>query len=107
MRRTRVALVLLLLVASPVVGGLLAAAGRDPILVVSGLVLIGASVAAIAIRRYRTERPDDGDGGSWGIVPDWQYDGRFAEAGGLTVGEQAEEIEQIRTDAEEIERDRK
>lgn len=108
MRRTPVALVLLvLLVVSPAIGGLLTAAGRGSIFVVAGWVLSGTLVATLAIQHYRTERTDDGGEGSWSPVPDWQYEGRFAESGGLARGEQSEEIGKVRTDAEEVERNRK
>lgn len=108
MRRTKVAFVLLLsLVASPAIGGLLTAAGRDPIFIISGVVLIGALVATLAIRHCRTEQRGDKDEGSWSLIPDWQYEGRFAEAGGLTLSEQSEEIEKIRADAKGGERGRK
>ena len=38
----------------------------------------------------------DGDGGAWDAIPEWQYDGRFAEAGGLTRSEQEAAIEELR-----------
>lgn len=108
MRRDRVALLLLVfLVVIPSVGGLLAAVGWGSILVVSGLALIGILATAIAIKRYRAERSDDRDEGSWSIIPDWQYEGRFVEAGGVTRSEQSEAIEEVQTDADEIGRDRK
>lgn len=109
MRWSRVVPALLVfLVVSPTIGGLLIA-GRGSILVVSGAVLIGVLVVGVGIAagRSRAGRGDDGDGGAWSLVPDWQYGGRFAEAGGLTVGEQSEAIKEVRTDAEEIERNRK
>jgi hypothetical protein len=108
MRRARIALVLVgLLFVLPVVTPLIPAIGRSRILVVSGVVLSGVLVASIARKRHRTERRDDGGEGFWGAIPDWQYDGRFAEAGGLTRSEQSEAVEKVRTEAEEIDRNRR
>jgi len=46
----------------------------------------------------------DGGGGtesSWNAIPDWQYDGRHVESGGLTRGEQEQALEEINEDAAE------
>ena len=108
MRRARIALVLVgLLFVLPVVTPLIPAIERSWILVVSAVVLVGVLVASVARKRHRTERRDDGDGGFWGSIPNWQYDGRFAEAGGLTRSEQSEAVETVRTEAEKIERNRR
>lgn len=105
MRRTQVALVLFVfLLVSPIVSGLLTAVGWNPVFVVVGVVLSGILVVSTAIKHYHTEQSDDGDEGFWGSIPDWQYEGRFAEAGGLTRSEQSEAIENIQSDAEEVER---
>lgn len=108
MRRTQVALALFVfLLVIPSVSGLLTAVGLDSVFITLGLILIGVVAASIAAKRYRTERSDDEDAGVWSIIPDWQYEGRLAEAGGLTRSEQSEAIERIQTDAGELERGRK
>jgi hypothetical protein len=108
MRRTQVALVLFVfLLVIPQVSELLTGIGWDSIFIILGIVLIGVLVASIAIKHHRTEKSDNKDDGTWNIIPDWQYEGRFAEAGGLTRSEQSEAIEEIQTDAGELERNRK
>ena len=111
MRRNQIALVLLLvLVVSPAIGGVLRVLGgslttaeESSTFIVSGLILIGASIAILVMIHYHTEQGNDKDEGTWGIIPDWQYEGRFAEAGGLTRSEQSKEIEKIQTEAKERE----
>ena len=108
MRRTQVALVLFVfLLLLPSISALLSAAGWDSVFGVLGLVLIGVLVASIVIKHHRTERDDDTNEGFWDGIPDWQYEGRFAEAGGLTRSEQSEAVEQIQTNANEIESNRR
>jgi len=47
-----------------------------------------------------TDRDDaDGEGSVWNAIPSRQYDGRHAESGGLSRGEQEAAIEEIQQDA--------
>ncbi|MFB9824323.1 hypothetical protein [Halobaculum roseum] len=61
------------------------------------LVLLGR-LRAVASGRTDADRGgsgDDGEGDGWSLVPDWQYEGRFAEAGGITRSEQEQAIREI------------
>lgn len=43
------------------------------------------------------------DGGSvWDLTPDWQYDGRFVDAGGLTQSEKEEAIADVEEQARSL-----
>ena len=44
---------------------------------------------------------DDGSDSVWNAIPDRQYDGRHAESGGLTRGEQEQAITEIHEEAEQ------
>ncbi|WP_339105251.1 hypothetical protein [Haloterrigena salinisoli] len=47
-----------------------------------------------------------GDGAEstvWNAIPPWQYDGRHAESGGLTRGEQERALREIQRQADELE----
>jgi len=41
------------------------------------------------------ERDSRDDAGTWDAVPRWQYEGRFAEVGGLTRSEQEDALEAL------------
>lgn len=48
----------------------------------------------------------DGDGAEsnvWNAIPPWQYNGRHAESGGLTRGEQEQALRDIQRQADELE----
>ena len=48
----------------------------------------------------------EGDGAEsnvWNTIPPWQYDGRHAESGGLTRGEQERALREIQQRADELE----
>lgn len=128
MRRAQIALVFFVfLLVTPVVTGLLTTIGWNTIVGVLGILLSGFIVAGIVVRRrYRKQnqkrnttrqRRDDKrprrskqsngegeSGGFWSLIPNRQYNGRFAEAGGLTRSEQSDAIEKAQTNAQEIER---
>jgi len=56
----------------------------------------GATVAWLVLTALWVGRmggTDDSD--AWGGIPQWQYGGRFAEAGGLTKQEQEEALERL------------
>ncbi|TQQ82946.1 hypothetical protein EGH24_05785 [Halonotius terrestris] len=48
---------------------------------------------------YLTGDDASGDGSVWNAIPSRQYDGRHAESGGLSRGEQEAAIEEIQEDA--------
>lgn len=58
------------------------------------------------LRAWLDERVPDREPGhsGWDYVPAWQYDGRFAEAGGLTRDEQETAIRDVQEQAAESER---
>ncbi|MDS0258196.1 hypothetical protein NDI56_02095 [Haloarcula sp. S1CR25-12] len=87
-----VAVVFVGLFAVPVIGGLLSLAGVP--VPESWLVAVGGWVvlASLWVRRVGG-RDDDA---TWAAIPSWQYDGRFAEAGGLTRSEQEEALDELR-----------
>ena len=43
------------------------------------------------------------DGTAWDLIPSWQYGGRFVEAGGNTVAEQEDAVEEVHERASELE----
>lgn len=97
MARTGTVVALLLaavLLVGPVVTALGPTNPSTPLLL--GLVL--AALVVVLLYRRRGAR-DDGDASSWESIPRWQYDGRFAEAGGLTRDEQERAIERVQEDA--------
>ncbi|MFC6785767.1 hypothetical protein ACFQFH_07610 [Halobaculum halobium] len=82
-----------------------------------GIALAGATIAlvlALLIARLRAalsdraggsggEGGDSGDGGEgdgWSLVPAWQYEGRFAEAGGIAKSEQEQALREVDKQAE-------
>jgi len=86
-----VAVVFVGLFAVPVIAGLLSLVGPVP---ESWLAAVGGWVvlAALWVRRVGG-RDDDA---TWAAIPSWQYDGRFAEAGGLTRSEQEAALDDLR-----------
>lgn len=52
------------------------------------------------VRSYWPGSDDDGD--VWDAIPGSQYDGRHAESGGLTRGEQEAAIRDVAEQAEEL-----
>jgi hypothetical protein len=79
----------------PLLGGLLSLAGL-PTGEALGLAAAAGLVLAVAwVWRLSGEESDD----TWAGIPEWQYDGRFAEAGGLTRSEQEESLDEL-TDQE-------
>lgn len=64
---------------------------------------IATLVAAGAL--YRQGRRERAEGESvWEVIPDWQYEGRHVESGGLTRGEQEQALHEIHERAESEER---
>jgi hypothetical protein len=45
------------------------------------------------------EDVDDSEGTVWDAIPSWQYEGRFAEAGGITRGEQERALADVQSRA--------
>lgn len=129
MRRARIVLVLFVfLFAVPVVAGLLTTVEWDTVFGALGILLSGLIVVGIMMRRrcrIRSEQEQtnrqrrgnkrsqateqsDGEGeGFWSAIPNRQYNGRFAEAGGLTRSEQSDAIETVQTNAEEVEKNQR
>lgn len=130
MRRTQVALTLFIfLLIVPLATGGFTAIGWDTVFGTVGILLSALIVASMVLRRqYRmqsneenrnrhcrdnkkpqgTEHSDDGEGeGFWSSIPNRQYNGRFAEAGGLTRNEQSDAIKKVQANAEEIEKDQR
>jgi len=74
-----------------------------------GIGLAGATLALVAVlllgrlRGAASGRGDGdaGEGDGWALVPEWQYEGRFAEAGGISRGEQERALREIDERAEE------
>lgn len=62
--------------------------------------LVVLTVSVLVFARL-TGDEDDGIESSWNAIPDWQYDGRHAESGGLSRGEQEQALQEIRDDAAE------
>lgn len=129
MRQVRVILALFVfLLVMPLTTGLITTIGWDTIFGILGVVLSGSIVVGLVVRRCHrrqnkggntnrqrrdderrqsTEQSDSEGGGFWSAIPNRQYNGRFAEAGGLTRSEQSDAIEKVQTDAQEIERNQR
>jgi len=75
----------------PVIGGVLSLAGvpapESWLAAVGGWVVL----AVLWVRRLGGEDDDS----TWAAIPDWQYEGRFAEAGGLTRSEQEQALDEL------------
>jgi len=96
--RRAAAVVLVALLVGPIVAAVLwnvderlgiALAGATIVLI--GLLLLGRLRGATSGRGDGND--DEGDG--WSLVPEWQYEGRFAEAGGITRSEQEQALREI------------
>ncbi|AEM57319.1 hypothetical protein HISP_08765 [Haloarcula hispanica N601] len=57
-------------------------------------VAIGGGLALTTVWVWKRGGNTD-DGSAWDAIPEWQYNGRFAEAGGLTRSEQEAAIEDL------------
>jgi len=66
-----------------------------------GQLLVVLVVLTVSVVVFARLRGDDSDGSesSWNAIPNWQYDGRHAESGGLTRGEQEQALQEIHEDA--------
>lgn len=68
-------------------------------------VIAGALVAVIAVavlfNWYHAGTDTDADGDVWAAIPDWQYEGRHVESGGLSRADQEEAIEEVADRADE------
>ena len=78
----------------PVVAALLSVAGLTVVQAFGVAIVGGLAVALVWVWQVG----GGGDGGAWDAIPEWQYDGRFAEAGGLTRSEQEAAIDELRED---------
>ena len=108
MRRTQIALALFVfLLVMPSVTGLAMAVGWNLVLAALGVLLVGVLVASAVAKHYYPTQGNGRDEGFWGFVPSWQYEGRFAEAGGLTQSEQSEAIGKVQKSAKEAEENRR
>ena len=87
-----VAVVFVGLFVAPVIGGVLSVAGVP--FPESWLAAVGSWVvlAVLWVRRLGGEDDDS----TWAAIPSWQYEGRFAEAGGLTRSEQEQALDELR-----------
>ena len=77
--------------------GLLAFSGGQ---LLAALVVLTIAVL-VFVRLGSDGAVDGGTESSWNAIPSWQYDGRHAESGGLTRGEQEQALEEIHDDAAE------
>ena len=94
--RTRQVLVGVLVVVffvGPVVIALLSLLGLTVVQSFAATIVGGLALTLVWVWR---RGGDDGDGSAWDGIPEWQYNGRFAEAGGLTRSEQEAAIEERR-----------
>jgi hypothetical protein len=92
-RQFLVAAVVLVFFVGPVVAAILSVLGL-PVLQAFGVTIVGG--LAVALVWVRWLGGDGDDGSAWAAIPEWQYNGRFAEAGGLTRSEQEQAIEELR-----------
>ena len=103
-------------------GSRLRSAARPALVVLSLFLLVGGSlwwllavsygqllfalvVLAVTVLVFVRLDGDEHTGGetesSWNAIPNWQYNGRHAESGGLTRGDQEQALEEIHEDATE------
>ena len=65
------------------------------------LLAIGGVTVCVVIFIRMGDGDDNTDSESvWNAIPSWQYDGRHAESGGLTRGEQEQALQEIHDDAQ-------
>jgi len=93
--RTQQFLVLALLVGSLVVPVLTAVLSAVGLTVPQAFAGAAAAWLALAVLWVRRSGGAENDGGAWDGIPRRQYEGRFAEAGGLTRSEQEDALEQV------------
>ena len=74
--------------AVPVFGAVLAATGLPTGVALAGGVVGWLLLTVLWVRRLGGEA----DGGTWDAIPNWQYNGRFAGAGGLAREEQEDAL---------------
>ncbi|MFO7833100.1 MAG: hypothetical protein R6V31_03355 [Halohasta sp.] len=61
--------------------------------------LVVLTVSVLVVVRLSGGEASDGTESSWNAIPNWQYDGRHVESGGLTRGEQEQALEEIHDEA--------
>ena len=91
---------MVLLVLFLLVGGSLAwltAISYGTLLVVLG----GVIICGLVVAQLRSTDTDGGSHSVWNAIPSHQYDGRHAESGGLTRGEQEQALQEIQETAEQ------
>ncbi|SEQ72459.1 hypothetical protein [Natrinema salaciae] len=106
-RRIAVSFVLLTLCA-PLLAGVAFLAGPAVAGAAVGLVVLVGLLIALSRRRTAATDPGretDGRSTVWNAIPPWQYDGRHAETGGLTRGEQERAIRDVRERADDLSED--
>ena len=92
-RQFLVGAVVVVFFVGPVVAAGLNALGLTVLQSFAAAIVGGLALTLVWVRRLG----GTGDGESaWDAIPEWQYDGRFAEAGGLTRSEQESAIEDLR-----------
>ncbi|SDM84306.1 hypothetical protein SAMN04487949_2774 [Halogranum gelatinilyticum] len=70
-------------------------------LVVDAVIALLVATAVVARHRDGDSEDDTDDGDSvWDLIPDWQYDGRHVESGGLSRGEQEKALREMQERAE-------
>ncbi|WP_126663911.1 hypothetical protein [Haloterrigena salifodinae] len=74
---------------------------------VGAVAVLTLLAAALAWRRAATAGETAADDEEvrdvWNTIPSWQYDGRHAESGGLTRGEQESALREIQQRADDLE----
>ena len=78
----------------PTVAALLAVAGLTVLQSFAATIVGGLALTLVWV--WRRSGSDEDNGSAWDGIPEWQYDSRFAEAGGLTRSEQEAAIEDHR-----------
>mgnify|MGYP006896952111 CR=1 FL=1 len=63
--------------------------------------LVVLTVSVLVFARLSTDKGGDGaTESSWNAIPSWQYDGRHAESGGLSRGDQEQALQEIHDEAD-------
>ncbi|ELZ22889.1 hypothetical protein C477_03704 [Haloterrigena salina JCM 13891] len=105
-RWSAIAAVIGTLVFGSAIVGLSASVLEAPVAVGAVAVLVLLAVA-LAWRRAATAGETAADDEEirdvWNAIPPWQYDGRHAESGGLTRGEQESTLREIQQRADDLE----
>ena len=63
------------------------------------LVLVGMTVSVFVFSRVGGDEAAGSESG-WNAIPSWQYDGRHAESGGLSRGDQEQALQEIHDEAD-------